>query len=114
MRIGYCLKCLLLIAILTLIFLSTTSQVFAQPPGPDRPAGPHKVAPPPPPPPGPDHYGPPPPPPGRRGYCVERCRGNYHASIRGCRAHSRSGYHRRCERQANYRYHRCMNQCRYR
>jgi len=115
MRISYCLKCSLFVAILAIMFASTASQVFAHPAGPDHPPGPHQIVPPPPPPPpGPGHYVPPPPPPWRRGRCIERCRDNQRAAIRGCRYHSRPGYNRRCERNTNQRYNRCISRCRYR
>lgn len=115
MRIRYCLKCSLFVAILALMFVSTAPQVFAHPAGPDHPPGPHQVGPPLPPHPGPGHIGPPPPPPpGRRGHCVERCSDHFRDAIRECRTHSRRGYHRSCERQAKYQERRCMNRCRYR
>lgn len=92
------LKGLLFIAVFAMIFTLAASQSFAQPPGP--------------PPPGPHRYGPPPS--KHRSYCVDRCRHNQRAALRGCRYHSRPGYYRRCERQADQRYHRCISRCRYR
>lgn len=97
------LKGLFFIVVFALISISAVSQVYAQPPGPPIPGDPRYTPPP-----------PPSPPPEHPGYCVDRCRDHFHADIRGCRAHARPGYHRRCERQANYRYHRCKDRCRYR
>ncbi len=96
------LKVLFFIAVFAMIFTLAASQAFAQPPGPPPP-GYHRYGPP-----------PPPPPPPHRGYCIDRCRDNHRADLRGCRYHSRPGYHRRCERRADQRYNRCIRRCRYR